>query len=156
MAQQRRISNLAKELGKRQPFTSLQQETYLNLVRTHEQLSNEMAMLFKQHGLSNVQYNALRILRGENTPMQIYQIAERMISAQTDISRLIDRLHTAGLVSRDRCGEDGRVVWISLTDKAKALLKKIDRPLMRLHDSQFSDLSRAELEKLNKLLYRSR
>ncbi len=147
---------LADELAKRRPFTSLQQETFLNLVRTHEQLAGCFSRLFRQHGLSDPQYNVLRILRGEKRPMQIYQIAERMVSPQTDISRLIERLVGSGWVKRERCGEDRRVVWVALTPAGKAVLKKLDRPVKELHESQFGDLSERELATLNRLLFRAR
>ena len=148
--------NLASELGKRGPFTCLQQETFLNLTRTHERLSREFIQLFKSAGLSTPQYNVLRILQGENKPMQIYQIAERMISPQTDISRLIDRLHNTEMVSRDRCADDRRVVWVRLTSKGKATLRKLAKPLEELHRQQFGDLSERELSILNRLLFRAR
>lgn len=149
-------TTLAAEIGKRDSFASLQQEAYLNLVRTGAQLSAEFARLFKQHGLSDPQYNALRILRGENRPMQIYQIAERMIAPQTDISRLIDRLVKHGWVTRFRSDEDRRVVWIKLTGKGKSLLRRLDRPISQLHQSQFRNLSKRELAQLNRLLFRAR
>ena len=149
-------NNLASEIGKRGAFASLQQETFLNLVRTHEQLLGEFNQLFKSVGLSDPQYNALRILLGENKPMQIYEIAERMISPQTDISRLIDRLVTTEMVSRDRCGADRRVVWVGLTSKAKAILKKLAKPLDELHRSQFENLIDRDLASLNRLLFRAR
>ena len=149
-------NDLASEIGKRGAFASPQQEVFLNLVRTHGQLSAEFNQLFKAHHLSSHQYNVLRILQGENKPMQVYQIAERMISPQTDISRLIERLVNTKLVSRDRCGEDRRVVWVSLTSEGKAILKKMIKPLEKLHRSQFQNLSERELATLNRLLFRAR
>src|SRR5690606_37134287 len=107
-------------------------------------------------GISGPQYNALRILRGEGQPMQVYQIAERMVTPQSDITRLIDRLEKAGLVTRERCGEDRRVVWVRLTTAAKSILKKIDRPLLDLHDRQFEHFSERDLKTLNELLFRVR
>lgn len=156
MAKTDRKNDLASEIGKRGAFSSPQQEAFLNLVRTHNQLSAEFNQLFKSHQLSSHQYNVLRILQGESKPMQVYQIAERMISPQTDISRLIERLVNTGLVSRDRCGEDRRVVWVSLTSKGKSILKKMIKPLENLHRSQFQNLSERELTTLNRLLFRAR
>ncbi|QEG39197.1 MarR family winged helix-turn-helix transcriptional regulator [Roseimaritima ulvae] len=149
-------TDLAAELGKQNGFACLQEETYLNLVRTHEPLQAEFARFFKSHGISDAQYNALRILRGAGRPLQVYQIAEQMISQQTDISRLIHRLHAADLIRRERCSEDRRVVWVQLTDKAKRLLKKMDQPLRQLHASQFPSLSSKELKTLNDLLFKAR
>lgn len=148
--------NLADEVGKRQPFESLRQEVYLNLVRTHTQLAGQLSRLFKQHGLTDPKYNALRILRGEGKPMQVYQIAERMVTPQTDVTRLMDRLEEAGLVERDRCDEDRRVVWVTLTKQGKDVLKKLDKPVADLHESQFAGLAKTELKQLNDLLFRSR
>jgi len=149
-------SNLAAEIGKTSPFHCPEQEAYLNLVRTYEHLAGDFARLFKKHGLSDPQYNALRILRGEAKPMQVYQIAERMVTPQTDITRLVVRLEKAGLVDRKRCGDDRRVVWVALTEQGKSVLRKLDRPVKELHQTQFRRLSERELKCLSQLLFRSR
>jgi DNA-binding MarR family transcriptional regulator len=151
-----RPRDLAEEIGKSSPFLCPEQETYLNLVRTCQQLSGDFARLFKEHGLSDPQYNALRILRGEGKPMQVYQIAERMVTPQTDITRLVDRLEKAGYVRRERCGEDRRVVWVTLTAKGRSLLKRLDRPVRELHKAQLGHLSGSELKGLSQFLFRSR
>jgi DNA-binding MarR family transcriptional regulator len=148
--------SLARELGKTGPFDSPVQEAYLQLARTQAMLSAEAEHLLKDHGLSGPQYNALRILRGEGQPMQVYQIAERMITPQTDITRLVDRLEQAGFARRERCGDDRRVVWVTLTAAGKSLVKKLDRPVAELHQKQFGHLSHKDLALLNQLLHRVR
>ena len=148
---------LAGEIGKKGDFANLQQETLLNLMRTHALLSSEFKQkLFRPLGLSHEKYNVLRILAGENRPMQIYEVAERMIAPKTDISRLIERLVQTELISRERCDEDGRVVWVKLTSKGKAILKKLAKPVDKLHASQFKSLTKKELEALNHLLFKAR
>ena len=151
-----RPANLADEIGKSHSFASPEQEAFLNLARTSEALSSEFDRLFKEHGLSGPQYNALRILRGHAEPMQVYEIAELMITPQTDITRLVDRLEQAGFVSRARCGEDRRVVWVTLTAVGKSVLKKLDRPVKELHERQFQHLTRRELAALSQLLFKAR
>jgi DNA-binding MarR family transcriptional regulator len=148
--------DLAQELGKTQPFASSEQEAFLNLARTYEALASEFDRLFKAHGLSGPQYNALRILRGHAEPMQVYEIAELMVTPQTDITRLVDRLEQAGFVSRERCGEDRRVVWVTLTATGKNVLKKLDRPVKELHERQFQHFSKRELQTLSQLLFKAR
>jgi DNA-binding MarR family transcriptional regulator len=150
-------SRLAGEIGKKGAFANLQQEAFLNLMRTQALLSSEFKQkLFKPEGLSHEKYNVLRILAGEKRPMQIYEIAERMIAPKTDISRLIERLVTTELISRQRCDQDGRVVWIKLTSKGKTVLKKLAKPVDQLHAAQFDALSRKELETFNRLLVKAR
>ncbi|MEM7311624.1 MAG: MarR family transcriptional regulator [Planctomycetota bacterium] len=157
MTKKQTKSGLAGEIGKKGTFSNLQQETFLNLMRTQAVLSSEFKQkLFRPQGLSHEKYNVLRILAGEGRRMQIYEIAERMVSPSTDISRLIDRLVNSNLVSRQSCQEDGRVVWINLTSNGKAVLKKLAKPVVDLHASQFANLTMKELETLNRLLFKAR
>ena len=150
-------ATLSGEIGKKGTFSNLQQETLLNLMRTHAELSSEFKQkLFRPLGLSHEKYNVLRILAGEDRPMQIYEVAERMIAPKTDISRLVERLVVGELVSRQRCEHDGRVVWVELTKQGKSMLKKLAQPIVELHASQFSNLTQKELAKLNELLFKAR
>ena len=152
-----RNSGLASEIGKKGAFSNLQQETLLNLMRTYAVLSSEFKQkLFRPSGLSHEKYNVLRILSGEGRPMQIYEVAERMIAPKTDISRLVERLVVSDLISRQRCNQDGRVVWLELTKKGKSVLKKLAQPIIDLHASQFSNLTKKELATLNELLFKAR
>lgn len=150
------IESLAEEIGKRQPFESLRQEAYLNLWRTQAQLAGEFSRLYRAHGLTDSKYNAMRILQGEGAAMQIYQIAERMVTPGTDVTRLVERLADDGLVSRHPCDVDRRVVWIKLTRRGKATLKKIYPHVHALHEQQFATLTNQELTALNDLLFRAR
>jgi len=57
------------------------------------------AEALKPHGLSETQYNALRILRGAGSHgLACQEIAERMINRDPDITRLLDRLDAAGIL----------------------------------------------------------
>ena len=149
-------NDLASEIGKRLPFASLRQETTLNLVRTYSKLSGEFSQLFKKYGISDSKYNALRILQGEGRPMQVYQIADRMLNPQTDVTRLMERLENDGFITRERCEQDRRVVWVTLTSQGKAILKKLEKPVADLHETHFHSLSQQELEMLNQLLFKAR
>ncbi len=130
----------------------LTQEVYLSLFRTHEALLFEIKLLLKEHGLSDPQYNVLRILRGNAKPLQVYRVADRMLTREPDITRLFDRLVRADLVERTRCEADRRVVWVSLTTKGKELADELDRPVMTLHRKQLGRLGIRKLRLLSELL----
>jgi DNA-binding MarR family transcriptional regulator len=147
---------LADELGKRRPFDLPEQEVYLNLLRTADALAGEFAQLFKQHGLTDAQYNALRILRGHGCPIPTRWIAEEMVTREPDITRLIDRLERAGLVRRERSKTDRRVVRVRITAKGTALLAKLDRPVLALHRRQLGHLGERKLASLSRLLSAAR
>ena len=139
-----------------QSLEKLAQEVYLSLFRTHEALLFEFKLLLKEQGLSDPQYNVLRILRGNAKPLQVYRVAERMLTREPDITRLFDRLVRAELVERTRCEADRRVVWVSLTTRGKELVDKLDRPVMTLHRKQLGRLGVRKLRLLSELLEEAR
>ncbi len=149
-------SRLQQELKKKKPFASAEQEAILNILRTSDWLDNRLGRLFREYGLTNSQYNVLRILRGEGKPLPSLEIADRMIQVVPAITGLIDRLEQQSLVVRRRCTEDRRVVFVEITDKALGILKEIDKPLDQLHKQLVGHLSVAELAGLSRLLEKAR
>lgn len=150
-------SVLQEEIGKKNPFELLEQETTLNLVRTLDHLQQDFCRLFQEHGLSGPQYNVLRILRGHGGEgLSCCEIAAEMIHRMPDITRLVDRLEESGWVERSRDREDRRVVRVKITAEGLALLNRLDRPLLDLHKRQLNHLSREELTELNRLLVKAR
>lgn len=151
-----RPKDLAGEIGKVRPFDRPEEEAYLNLVRTHDCLAHGFASLFAEFGISDPQYNVLRILRGEGRPMPVRKVAGRMVTRQPDVTRLMDRLTQAGLIDRRRCTEDRRVVWVELTDAGRDLLRRIDRPLRELSRRQLVHMGPRKLAQLSRLLFEAR
>ncbi|WP_231741020.1 MarR family winged helix-turn-helix transcriptional regulator [Thalassoglobus neptunius] len=147
---------LQSELKKRNPFDLPEQEAMLNLLRTNDQFENRFGRLFRKFGLTSSQYNVLRILRGEGEPMPCLEVANRMIQVVPAITGLIDRLEKAELVTRCRCENDRRVVYISLTEKAEKLLEQMDEPVMELHRTLLGHMSKKELTELTRLLEKCR
>ncbi|MCS7470579.1 MarR family transcriptional regulator [Stieleria sp. ICT_E10.1] len=147
---------LQRELKKKKPFSSPEQEALLNLLRTNDQFQNRFGRLFRQFGLTASQYHVLSILRGEGKPMPCLEVAERMIQVVPAITGLIDRLEKQDMVSRRRSTEDRRVVFIEITKKARAVLKKMDGPVNDLHKQLMGHLTRSELKELSRLLEKAR
>jgi DNA-binding MarR family transcriptional regulator len=131
-------------------------DAYLALITTAERFEREVVELLKGAGLSPSQYNILRILRGEAEPLPILEIGSRMLTAVPAITGLIDRLEEAGFVTRKRCEEDRRVVYIAATDKALKLLAQIDEPIRQLHRNLAGHMTKSELTELSRLLEKLR
>ncbi|QDU55275.1 MarR family winged helix-turn-helix transcriptional regulator [Aeoliella mucimassa] len=146
-------SELQQELRKRLPFDTFEEEVFLNMWRTFDLLQNDTCKLLDEHGLTSQRYNVLRILRGHGKPgLPAGEIAAQMVTRMPDITRLIDRLETDGLVKRTRSEQDRRCVRITSTPKAAKVLAKLDEPLRTIHEQQMNRLSRTELEQLNAML----
>ncbi|MFO0889153.1 MAG: MarR family transcriptional regulator [Isosphaeraceae bacterium] len=147
---------LGREIGKRRPFGDPREEALLNLLRTHDQVQIRLTRLFRDFGLTPSQYNVLRILRGEGTPLPILEIASRTVTVVPGITGLIDRLERAGLVRRERCSEDRRVIHVALTEGGTDLLGRLDRPLADLQSRVLAHMTVAELKTLSRLLEKVR
>jgi DNA-binding MarR family transcriptional regulator len=148
--------SLQRELKKKGPFESLEQEAMLNIVRTNDQYQIRFARLFRPYELTPSQYNILRILRGEGAPLPILEIADRMVTVVPGITGLIDRLEKSAFVARKRCAKDRRVIYAALTDKGRKTLADLDKPLQELHRKLIGHLSKAELKQLVRLLEKAR
>ena len=149
-------SRLQKELKKRRPFDSPEQEAMLNIARTADRFGICFARLFREYGLTPSQYNVLRILRGEGKPLPILEVADRMLAAVPGITGLIDRLEGMGLLVRERSTEDRRVVFVAITPQGLDLLARLDEPEAALHKRLIGHLSPAELRELSRLLEKAR
>ncbi len=147
---------LHRELKKRGPFASLEQEAILSIGRTADQLFIRAERLLREHGLTGPQYNVLRILRGEGKPLPMQEIASRTVQVVPGITGLVDRLETAGLVRRERSTEDRRVIFVGITPTGLELLAKLDAPLPALEKKLLAGLAQGELRQLNDLLEKIR
>lgn len=149
-------SRLQDELKKKRPFELAEQEAILNILRTSDQFQNRFGRLLREYDLTQSQYNVLRILRGEGKPMPCLEISDRMIQVVPAMTGLLDRLEKQGLVQRERCTEDRRVVYVELTDAAQELLERMDNPVLELHKQLIGHLTQAELKELSRLLEKAR
>ena len=151
------MNSLQQEIQQTRPFDSQEVEAYLNLVRTHETVMRPVSQFFQEYGLTQTLYNVLRIIRGGGEQgVTCTQIGERIITRVPDVTRLVDRLTKAKLVRRVRNKDDRRVVELFLTAKGTALLSKMDAPLTRLHQENFSHMNARELSTLIRLLTKMR
>jgi DNA-binding MarR family transcriptional regulator len=144
---------LAQEIGRNRPFDCIEQEVFLNVLRTADFLLRGLEELLKTHNLSHVQYNLLRILRGAGeNGMACKAIGGHMITRDPDITRLLDRLETRGLLTRTRDTKDRRVVASRITADGLALLAAIDAPLLDFHRRQLAHLTPEQMRSAIDLL----
>jgi DNA-binding MarR family transcriptional regulator len=122
-------SSLATALKQNKPFVSLEQEVYLSILRTASELSHAVDQFFRPFDITPSQYNVLRILQGAGTDgLCRNEISERMVTATPDMTRLLDRMEKAGLVTRERAEKDRRQVSTHITKFGMELLARLERP----------------------------
>ena len=118
---------LQEEIQQSRPFRSRSQEATIALMRTASVVSRRFARVVEPHGLSLAQYNVLRILRGAgDAGLPTLAIRDRMIDEGSTVTRLLDKLEKALLVTRDRSRPDRRQVLCTITEQGEALLALLD------------------------------
>lgn len=71
-------------------------------------------------------YEVLHLLsQADGRRMRIGELADAMLTGRTRLSQRVDRLGDRGWVERARCSDDGRVIWVALTDDGAELLERI-------------------------------
>jgi DNA-binding MarR family transcriptional regulator len=104
--------------------------------RVTEMASKRLA---RTAGLNPSQLSVLRILT-EYPEVSAGYLAEATQLKHATISSLIDKLEARGLISRRRCDEDKRRVWLRLLDAGKAALANAPDPLHETFSARFDAL----------------
>ena len=133
------------------PFNSQIEKALVNLLFSHNYITNRMSTFFKEYGLTAKQYNILRILRGAGEPISTATIRDRMIDRMSDASRIVDRLEKKELIIKKSCPTDKRKVDVEISLRGKELLKSIEGPMAN-HNKSMIGLNETEANTLNKLL----
>ena len=135
---------------------SPEEAAFLDLLRTSDLLSRRLVGVLNTEGLSATQYNVLRILRGAPDGLACGEIANRMITRDPDVTRLLDRLDKRGLISRSRETKDRRMVMARIAPEGLKLLSRLDEPVQEAHRRQLGHLGRERLRALSALLATAR
>lgn len=145
------------ELIQQSHFASPAQEAILNVIATDSWLDGEMSAALADHGITQAQYNVLRILRGCHPGHHTCSdIASRLLDRTPDVTRLLERLRVRGFIHRQRAEHDRRVVEVEITDAGLAVLAALDAPMEATMTRLTRHLSDDELATLSRLLEKLR
>lgn len=102
-------------------------ELILSILMAREHLGRAMdERIFKPSGITDQQFNVLRILKGG--PVEGYAIGElrrRVIARNADVPRLVDRLAKLGLVKRHQNPRDRRCCHVRITPEGDACQARV-------------------------------
>ena len=135
------------------PFASPAHEAVLSILRTAAVVQRQISQVVEPRGVTIQQYNVLRILRGAGRAgLPTLAIRDRMIEESAGITRLLDKLETAGYVMRERSTPDRRQVLCQITASGLDLLEALDVPTETVNTIALSTLDLAEQRTLITLL----
>ena len=127
------------------------QKMGINLLFTANWLNEQIGKILSEEGVTQQQYNILRILRGSATPLSTLKIRERMLDKMSDTSRIVDRLIAKELVVKNTCEKDKRLVDITLSPKGLDLVDQLDQFNDRI-DALLKGINESEAKTMNQIL----
>ena len=130
-----------------------EREVYLLLQHVAGAQVQELAVLLRPAGITPEQYHALRVLRDAGAGgLACTALAERLVSGDPDVTRLLDRLEKQGWATRARESSDRRVVTGRITRDGIRLLEELEERVNALHERQLERLGPRDLPALRRLL----
>jgi DNA-binding MarR family transcriptional regulator len=152
------VGDVLKRRIKQSKFESPAHEALLNLLVASGHLRSLVDEACGKRGITQAQFNVLRILRGAHPGgYPRGEISARMMDRAPDVTRLIDRLQSAGLVERVKTEDDRRLSVTRITRGGLSLLAKLDAPIRAINRDLARRASGKDLRELSRIceaLYR--
>ena len=131
---------------------SIEERVFQSLMLAADHLLRGEIEVLRVADLTFPQYNVLRILRGARSePLSCGTISQRMLTRDSDLTRLLDKLEERRLIQRGRDRHDRRTVTATITEAGLQLLRKLDGPVNRVHREHLKHMTAQQLETLRAL-----
>ncbi len=129
-------------------------ETWESLFRTQVALMRRFRADDIWHDLTIGEYDVLYSLAsGPEGGMRLRDLNEKILLAQSSLSRMVDRLAERGLVRRSAAADDARGTVVSLTEEGRRLQRRTGRAHVRTIERYVGEaLDPDELAELARLL----
>jgi DNA-binding MarR family transcriptional regulator len=98
---------------------------WTRLLRAHDAALGRVETALKEAGLPPLDWYDVLLELERGGPLRPRELQDRLLVAQYNLSRLLDRLVQAGLVSREPCPEDGRGHIVAATEEGRALRSRM-------------------------------
>ncbi len=131
--------------------------TWLRLLSCESMIEQRLRSVFRQHfDVTLPQFDVLSELEHASGALTMSELSHELMVSNGNITGVIDRLVTMGLVQRERPEHDRRIQYIRLTEKGSAEFRR----MAELHETWvnqlFADLSQKDMQQLQALLLKAR
>lgn len=142
----------------KEDIQSMHALAYFNLLKTSTWLEDRIKEALKAFGLTHAQLNALYIMfENDPKPVSANELKKKILVNNPDVTRLLDRLVTKGLVERETSSENRRKLDITLTDSGKSLFLEAHNSAKQAVGNFFEEqITKDEARELRRILKKLR
>lgn len=149
------MGDVLKRRIKQAKFDGSAHEAMLNLLVAAGHVRQLVDDVCAEYGITQAQYNALRILRGAHPDgYPRGEIAVRLLDRAPDVTRLIDRLEQRELVERVRSRADRRLSITRISRAGLDLLRRMDTPIRGIQKTFSTGIPAKDLRELSRICER--
>ena len=129
----------ARKLQMTRSLDTVEAKTWIAFLRAHAFLMREMErVLMDTHGISLTWMDVLvQLSLAEKKRMTHTRLGERVLISLSGLTRVIDRMATAGLVTRRASRTDRRASYVVLTERGERTLAELMPTHMRSVEERF-------------------
>jgi DNA-binding MarR family transcriptional regulator len=128
-------------------------QTIYQIICTGHWITDRVNQELKELGTTEPQYNVLRTLKAANgKPITVQQILDKMVQRSSNVTRIVDKLISKGLVERKECPTNRRKMDITITKQGLSFLQKLDKKVDAFNQPLMENLNETELKTLKKLI----
>jgi len=124
---------------------------WIALARCYSTYSKAVAAVVQERGLTLPQFGALEALYHLG-PLSLGELADKLLVTGGNVTYVMDRLESQGLVARYRSSDDRRVVRAELTEEGKMLVASVFPEHASYIEHLCRHLDAGEQEELRRLL----
>ena len=124
---------------------------WIALARCYLTFSRSVAGKVSEYGLTTPQFGVLEALHHLG-PLTLGDLADKLLVTGGNVTYVMDRLEEQGLVTRERCGQDRRVIWAKLTVKGREVIREVFPEHAEYVEQLAAELAPEEQDALRNLL----
>ena len=106
----------------------------MTLLRAAQAVETRIESSLSPLGLSLAKLNVLGILVGSNSPLTLGELAQKLACVRSNVTQLVDRLESDGLVRREADPADRRSIRAVVTDAGRDRERAGSMALARVQD----------------------
>ena len=148
--------SISRELDLERPVEDFRHEVVLNIVRTSSVMSNAGADIFRRHGLTEAQFNALFALKYKQHPWTQSDLGRRLVVTRASVSSVLDKLEEKGFVARELVPDNRRIRHVVLTAAGRCVIDEAEADYRGQIHSALGLLSEKDCRQLSRALERVR
>jgi DNA-binding MarR family transcriptional regulator len=128
---------------------------WVQLIRAHRSALCAVERALRSADLPPLEWYDVLLELERGGPLRPRDLQDHLLLAQYNLSRLLDRMESEGLVTRERCSEDARCQWVKATAAGETLRKRMWPVYAEaIQQAVGGKLTKSEAEKLGDLLGR--